>query len=89
LFYSLFTTTKEEKHLQIVLDRTGFHPTKAVELFGKDGGPIETQNTIEVDSLSFPLRLFLLFESSGKRLTPDQEKTILEMLGPIDQFFPA
>jgi hypothetical protein len=75
------------KASQIVLDRTGFHPTKAVELFGKDGGPIETQNTnIEVDSLSVPLKLFLLFEAAGKRLTPDQEQTLLEMLGPVDQF---
>jgi hypothetical protein len=59
-------------------------------LYGKDGGPIETQNTgIEVDSLSVPLKLFLLFESSGKRLTADEEQTLLEMLGPVDQFLTA
>ena len=78
------------KAAQIVLDRTGFHPTKAVELFGKDGGPIETQdNNIEVDSLSVPLKLYILFEGSGKRLTPDQEEILLEMLGPVDQLLTA
>lgn len=67
------------KASQIVLDRTGFHPTKAVEMSGKDGGPIETQNTnIEVDSLSLPLKLLLLLEISGKRLTPDQEQSLLD-----------
>ena len=78
------------KASQIVLDRTGFHPTKAVELFGKDGGPIETQgNNIEIESLSVPLKLYILFEASGKRLTPDQEEILLEMLGPVEQLLTA
>jgi len=78
------------KAAQVVLDRTGFHPTKALEMSGKDGGPIETQDTmIDVDSLSLPLKLLLLYESEGNRLTPDQEKTLLEMIGPLDQFLTA
>ena len=40
------------KAAQIVLDRTGFHPSQAIELTGKDGGPIETVNTIHLDRLS-------------------------------------
>ncbi len=46
---------------QIVLDRTGFHPSRSIELYGKDGGPIETaQTTIDVDSLTPEIRLALL-----------------------------
>lgn len=37
---------------QIVLDRCGFHPSRAIELTGKDGGPIEVVNTISLDRLS-------------------------------------
>jgi hypothetical protein len=37
---------------QIVLDRCGFHPSKSIELTGKDGGRIETENTISLDLLS-------------------------------------
>ena len=40
------------KAAQIVLDRTGFHPSQAIELTGKDGGPIEAVNTISLDRLS-------------------------------------
>src|SRR3954454_2149212 len=46
------------KAAQIVLDRTGFHPTQAMELYGKDGGPIETESseTIPAESLSFHVK---------------------------------
>jgi hypothetical protein len=40
------------KAAQIVLDRTGFHPSRAIELTGKDGGPIEAVNTISLERLS-------------------------------------
>jgi hypothetical protein len=40
------------KAAQIVLDRTGFHPSRAIELTGKEGGPIEAVNTISLDRLS-------------------------------------
>lgn len=68
------------KASQIVLDRTGFHPTKAVELFGKDGGPIETNSTIDAESLSYPVKLLILYEAEGNRLTAEQEKQLLGML---------
>jgi hypothetical protein len=42
---------------QIVLDRTGYHPTQAMELNGKDDGPIGTDDdTIPVDLFSIDLR---------------------------------
>lgn len=44
---------------------------------------------IDVDSLSVPLKLLILYEAEGKRLTAEQEKTLLEMLGPIDQLLTA
>ena len=47
---------------QVVLDRTGFHPSQAIELSGRDGGPIETQSTIPVEKLSMELREALLAE---------------------------
>lgn len=37
---------------QIVLDRCGFHPSKAIELTGKYGGRVEAENTINLDLLS-------------------------------------
>ena len=40
------------KAAQIVLDRTGFHPSQAIELTGKDGGPIEAVNILSLDRLS-------------------------------------
>lgn len=51
------------KASQIVLDRTGFHPTKAVEMFGKDGGPIEANvQPLPLDKLSLPLKRALIAE---------------------------
>lgn len=51
------------KASQIVLDRTGFHPTKAVEMFGKDGGPIETNvQPFPIDKISIPLKQALIAE---------------------------
>jgi hypothetical protein len=59
------------KAAQIVLDRTGFHPTQAMELYGKDGGPVETENDkpISVEALSMHIRYLLLFELSGGQLS--------------------
>jgi hypothetical protein len=37
---------------QIVLDRCGFHPSQAIELYGKDGGPLEVENKINLGALS-------------------------------------
>ena len=39
------------KAAQIVLDRTGFHPSRAIELTGKDGGPVEV-GVFRLDRLS-------------------------------------
>jgi len=45
------------KAAQIVLDRTGYHPTQAMELNGKDDGPIGREDDlIPVDLLSIDLR---------------------------------
>ncbi len=61
------------KAAQIVLDRTGFHPTQAMELYGKDGGPIETESSkpIPADALSLHLRYLVLFELSGGQLSKE------------------
>lgn len=49
------------KAAQIVLDRTGFHPSQAIELTGKDGGPVQVQQaTINVSDLSEEFREELL-----------------------------
>jgi len=60
------------KAAQIVLDRTGFHPTQAMELTGKDGGPIETDESskpISADALSLHVKKLVLFELSGGQLS--------------------
>jgi hypothetical protein len=59
------------KAAQIVLDRTGFHPTQAMELYGKDGGPIETENSkpIPLEALSLHAKKLILFELSGGQLS--------------------
>ena len=45
---------------QIVLDRCGFHPSQAVELYGKDGNPIQIMTeTIDPDTLSPEARRIL------------------------------
>ena len=46
---------------QIVLDRCGFHPSRAIELYGQNGGPVEIQ-TIDVESMSPESREVLLRE---------------------------
>lgn len=49
------------KAAQIVLDRTGFHPSQAIELTGKDGNPIQIQQaTIDVNNLPVEIREELL-----------------------------
>jgi hypothetical protein len=45
---------------QIVLDRCGFHPSRAIELTGKDGGPIQTENRVDLERLSLEDRQTLL-----------------------------
>ena len=37
---------------QIVLDRCGFHPSRAIELTSKDDRSIQAENTINLDRLS-------------------------------------
>jgi hypothetical protein len=68
------------KAAQIVLDRTGFHPTQAMEVYGKDGGPIETESskTIPVESLSFHVKTLILFELEGGKLSKQLADGIME-----------
>jgi hypothetical protein len=56
------------KAAQIVLDRTGFHPTQAMEIYGKDGGPIEVGSTINLEVLSIEEKQTLaeLLEKAGE-----------------------
>lgn len=57
---------------QIVLDRTGFHPSQAVELYGREGEPVEVKiETVDVEKLSPEHRaaLWSIIQSTEK---PDQ-----------------
>src|SRR4051794_14127933 len=46
-----------------ILDRTGFHPTQAMEMYGKDNAPpVKTDNSISTEKLSLPLKRALLAE---------------------------
>jgi hypothetical protein len=45
---------------QIVLDRCGFHPSQAIELYGRDGGPIEVGSKIDLERLSMEDKRVLL-----------------------------
>jgi hypothetical protein len=48
---------------QIVLDRCGFHPSQAIEIYGQNGGPVEIQTpTIDIESMSPEVRATLLRE---------------------------
>ncbi len=64
------------KASQIVLDRTGFHPTKAVELFGKDGEPIQVESTLYVESLPTWLKQAIVVIGSGGSIDPEIERTV-------------
>jgi hypothetical protein len=68
------------KAAQIVLDRTGFHPSQAIELTGKDGGPIETESSkpIPVESLSLHVKKLILFELDGGQLSKPLVDGIME-----------
>lgn len=59
-----------------ILDRCGFHPTKAVELFGKDGGPIEVDTTIKVEMLPIWLKQAIVVIGSGGSIDPEIERTL-------------
>jgi hypothetical protein len=53
---------------QIVLDRCGFHPSQAIELYGKDDAPpIKTENVFPIHKLSLPLKRALLAELKALR----------------------
>jgi hypothetical protein len=55
------------KAAQIVLDRTGFHPSQAIELTGKDGGPVAVDGNVNLDRLSVAEKVTLmgLLEKAG------------------------
>ena len=55
---------------QIILDRAGLHPTQAVELTGKDGGPIQPQNSpwVEFCTLEEMQTLLAIAERATARM---------------------
>ena len=65
------------KAAQIVLDRTGFHPTQAVELFGKEGEPIAVQQTLDVESLPMWLKKALFAVSKGRGISAEMERILI------------
>ena len=63
------------KAAQVVLDRTGFHPSQAIELYGQNGGPVEIQTTaIDIESMSPEGRAVLLREL--RSLFPEGTKKV-------------
>jgi hypothetical protein len=64
------------KASQIVLDRTGFHPRSAVELFGKDGEPIQVESTLYVELLPTWLKQAIVVIGSGESIDPEIERTL-------------
>ena len=38
--------------VRLFVDHCGFHPSQAIELTGKDGGPVEVGSTIDLSVLS-------------------------------------
>jgi hypothetical protein len=48
------------KAAQIVLDRTGFHPSKAIELTGEFVGPVEVVSAERLDLLSVEEKVVLV-----------------------------
>jgi hypothetical protein len=66
------------KASQIVLDRTGFHPSQAIELTGKNGGPINVEPTINIEELPIWLKQALVIIGSGGKISPDLERVLSE-----------
>lgn len=65
-----------------ILDRCGFHPSQAIELTGRNGGPIETQEVgLEVDKLPLYVKQLLVVVGSGRSISKDLEELILKEVG--------
>lgn len=70
------------KASQIVLDRTGFHPSQAIELTGKNGGPIETQEVgLEIEKLPLYVKQLLVVVGSGGSISQELEQAIVREVG--------
>jgi hypothetical protein len=74
------------------LDRTGFHPSQGIELYGKNGGPVQQSQTEDVlcefATLEEKKKVLEIFERVMERLErgekPDIEGEILARLA--DEF---
>ena len=67
-----------------ILDRTGYHPSRAIEMSGPDGGPIQNEDLLPVESLSFACRRLILAEvEEGFTLSPELERKLLDEIPPL------
>lgn len=72
------------KAAQIVLDRTGHHPSQSIELMGKDGGPIQSETLLPVDRLSFVCKRLMAAElEEGFAISPELEERLLAEIPPL------
>jgi hypothetical protein len=67
-----------------ILDRTGYHPSRAIEMSGPDGGPIQKEDLLPVESLSFACRRLILAELDGFRMSPELEEKLLSEIPPLE-----
>jgi len=62
-----------------ILDRTGYHPSQSLELTGKDGGPIQSQNLLPVERLSLVCKLLMAAElEGGFKISTELELKLLD-----------
>jgi len=67
-----------------ILDRTGYHPSQSIELTGKDGGPIQSQNLLPVERLSLVCKRLIAAElEEGFAISPELEQRLLSEIPPL------
>ena len=71
-----------------ILDRCGFHPSQAIELTGKSGGPIETEDLIPAEKLSIVCRQLILAELEGFTISLELEQKLLNEIPPLSSTTP-
>lgn len=67
-----------------ILDRTGYHPSQSLELTGKDGGPIQSQNLLPVERLSLTCKRLIAAElEEGFKISTELEQRLLSEIPPL------
>lgn len=67
-----------------ILDRTGFHPSKSLELSGAGGGPIQSEHLLPVERLSRTCKRLIAAElEEGFVISPELEERLLSEIPPL------